>query len=212
MKKIRPEEAIIKGISLKELLDNHKKWLNNEEGGKQLVLTGADLSYVSLEGTNLRGADLEGANLENANLENADLENVYLENAYLRNANLYNSNLENVNLKHANLENANLGNANLRGVYLENANLRNIKFYSTDLYKVQRKDLFEVGNIGSRNDTTHYFIEDNRIICGCFDNTLEEFEEKVKNTYSEDSREYTEYSIAIDTFKRYKEMYYKRRK
>ena len=51
------------------------------------------------------------------------------------------------------------------------------------LYKVKRKDLFEVGNIGSRNDTTHYFIEDNRIICGCFDDSLEEFEEEVKDFY-----------------------------
>ena len=75
--------------------------------------------------------------------------------------------------------------------------------------ELKRKDLFGVSHIGSRDDTTHYFVEDNRIICGCFDNTLEEFINKVKDTYDKNSKEYMEYMIAIDTFKRYKEMYYK---
>ena len=96
---------------------------------------------------------------------------------------------------------------NLENTNLENADLEGAKFYLTNLYRVKRKDLFEVGNIGSRNDTTHYFVEDNRVICGCFDGSLENFEEKVKNTYDKDTREYMQYMIAIDTFKRYKEMY-----
>ena len=69
--------------------------------------------------------------------------------------------------------------------------------------------MFEVGNIGSKYNTTHYFVEDNRIICECFDDSLEEFTNKVKDTHDKDSREYMEYMIVIDTFKKCKEMYYK---
>ena len=129
-------------------------------------------------------------------------------------ADLSNTNLRYDDLRFANLENADLSDANLRytnlkNVDLEGTNLKGTEFYLTNLYKVKRKDLFGVSHIGSRDDTTHYFVEDNRIICGCFDNTLENFEEKVKDTYDKGSREYTEYMIAIDTFKKYKEMYYK---
>ena len=232
----KPEEIIIEGVSLEKLIESHKKWLDNEKSGKQLILENADLSYANLIGVdlsyaNLRRTDLEGADLENANLENADLENadlIYtnLENADLRftnlkNANLYNAYLKNADLRKANLIGANLYDANLYNadlrkanlVYanLENISLKNTKFYLTNLYKVKRKDLFEVGNIGSRNDTTHYFVKDNRIICGCFDGSLENFEEKVKNTYDKDSKEYMEYMIAIDIFKKYREMYSKRK-
>ena len=37
---------------LTKVLELHKKWLNNEEGGEKVNLSGADLE----------GADLEGAN------------------------------------------------------------------------------------------------------------------------------------------------------
>ena len=43
-------------IDLKTILEKHRLWLNNEDGGKM-----ADLS-----GANLRGADLSGANLRGA--------------------------------------------------------------------------------------------------------------------------------------------------
>ena len=251
----KPEEIIIEGVSLKELIESHKKWLSDGEIGEQLVLKNTDLSHANLigvnliganlEGVDLIGADLENANLKNANLKGADLtyanlrcanlryadlkntdlryvnlENANLENASLRYGNLKNANLKNTNLeganliyailKGANLENANLKYVDLRGANLEGTNLKNAKFYLTKLYKVKRDDLFEVGHIGSRHDTTHYFVQDNRIICECFDDSLEEFTNKVKDTYDKDTREYMEYMIAIDTFKRYKEMYTKR--
>ena len=222
----KPEEIIINGVSLRELLKSHQKWLDNKESGEQLILENTDLRYANLKNADLAYADLNNANLENANLEGADLTYADLTYADLTYANLRYVNLKNANLTYAdlkyanlvcaNLEGANLKNANLRytdleNANLENANLENTKFYLINLYKVNRKDLFEVGNIGSRNDTTHYFVEDNRIICGCFDNTLEEFINKVKDTYDKNSKEYMEYMIAIDTFKRYKEMYNKRK-
>jgi hypothetical protein len=48
---------------LKEILDSHKKWLNNEPDGKRADLRFADLSGADLSGANLSGADLRGAGL-----------------------------------------------------------------------------------------------------------------------------------------------------
>ena len=39
---------------IKKVLELHKKWLNNEQGGERADLSGADLS-----GADLRGADLD---------------------------------------------------------------------------------------------------------------------------------------------------------
>ena len=44
----------MKQEELQEILDAHKKWINNEDGGVRADLSGADLS-----GANLSGADLD---------------------------------------------------------------------------------------------------------------------------------------------------------
>lgn len=182
MKKIRqPSEVTLKnGKTLEEVLRLHKKWLDNEEGGERLDLYGEDLRYVNLSGVNLSWADLKGVDLTYVNLSWADLSNT--------------------NLSDANLICVNLKGANLRGTDLENC-----KFYLTNLYKC-KGDFVSVGNIGSRNDTTHYFYKDNRIICGCFDGTMEEFEKKVKESYGEDDKEYRQYMFAIYVLKRFAEI------
>ena len=46
-------------IELDKILELHKKWLNDEEGGER-----ADLSSANLRGANLRSADLSGANID----------------------------------------------------------------------------------------------------------------------------------------------------
>ena len=84
---------------LKEILDNHKKRLNNEPGGEKANLHGADLRGANLRGANLRfadlsladlrGANLRGANLSFANLRDADLRGADLRDADLRGANLW---------------------------------------------------------------------------------------------------------------------------
>ena len=68
---------------LREILDKHYKWLNNEEGGERADLSGAylrdailahvDLRYADLNGAILRYADLSDANLSGADLRNATL-------------------------------------------------------------------------------------------------------------------------------------------
>lgn len=63
---------------LNEILEKHKKWLNDEEGGEKATLSGADLRradlrQANLSGENLSKADLSGADLSEANLSWADL-------------------------------------------------------------------------------------------------------------------------------------------
>ena len=55
-------------VNLRVILDKHKKWLLDEEGGEIANLYGANL-----RGANLREADLRGANLYGADLREADL-------------------------------------------------------------------------------------------------------------------------------------------
>jgi hypothetical protein len=61
---------------LKTILEKHKMWLNDEDGGEMADLSGANLSWANLSGANLSGANLSGANLSGANLSWADLSGV----------------------------------------------------------------------------------------------------------------------------------------
>ena len=63
---------------LQKILDEHKKWLNNE-GGKRADLRGADLRFVKLIGANLSCADLRGADLRGADLRDVDLRDADLD-------------------------------------------------------------------------------------------------------------------------------------
>ena len=48
---------------IKNVLDKHLKWLNNEDGGERANLCGANLCDADLRDADLRGANLCGANL-----------------------------------------------------------------------------------------------------------------------------------------------------
>ena len=123
---------------IKEVLELHEKWLNNEEGGVRANLKYANLICADLSNCNLSGADLTNADLRNANLKYANLSGADLTNAYLVNVDLSNANLSNCNLSGADLTNAylvnvdlkyvNLRSSNLSEVILKNTNLNNIKY------------------------------------------------------------------------------------
>ena len=213
----KPSEIILKnGRTLDEVLELHNMWLNNEEGGEKANLSTEDLSYANLSEADLSYAtlsytDLNHAYLYKSNLSEANLSEANLSGAYLRYANLYitdltHVDLSEVNLRYSNLRYANLSEADLRYVDLTETNLTNTKFYLTNLYK-SKGDLVGVEKIGSRKDTTHYFYKDDRVICGCFGGTMEEFEKKVKESYNKYDKEYKEYMIAIDTLKRLAELH-----
>lgn len=97
---------------LKTILENHRKWLDNE-GGECANLKDKDLS-----GLNLIGIDLSYANLSGANLSG-----VRLINTTLTCANLTGANLNRVDLSGANLTGAKLSGAhNLENIFFFNEN------------------------------------------------------------------------------------------
>ena len=68
MKKITKKE-------LNPILEQHKLLLDsNEEDGKYVYFTGANLRHATLSDANLRRADLSGANLTGAYLTNTILD------------------------------------------------------------------------------------------------------------------------------------------
>ena len=73
---------------LDEILQLHKMWLNDEEGGKCADLRDADLRGANLQDANLRGANLRDADLRGANLRGANLRGANLRGANLRGADL----------------------------------------------------------------------------------------------------------------------------
>lgn len=86
---------------IKEILEKHRKWLTDEEGGEFADLSGADLSKADLS-----RADLSGANLSKANLSKADLSGANLSVANLSWANLSGANLSWADLSWADLSGA----------------------------------------------------------------------------------------------------------
>ena len=116
----------MKQSKIHEILENHKKWLNNN-GGIQADLTGADLRDAYLTGADLRDAYLTGANLRHANLRDADLTG-----ADLRGADLTGADLRGAELTVADLRGADLRDADLRGAELTDAELRGANLPKTD--------------------------------------------------------------------------------
>lgn len=161
---------------LREVLEKHEKWLNNEGDGNR-----AELGYTDLRGANLRGAELSYANLRGSDLIGADLSG---------------ADLSYIDLSYANLRGANLSGADLIGTNLSGA--------------ITDKRYIQVACIGKRKSTTTYCVDDNLVLCGCWNNynggTLEEFEKRVKEVYGENGKEpnkqyYSEYIGAINLFK-----------
>jgi hypothetical protein len=133
---------------LMEILELHRKWIRNEEGGKRANLSDADLSGAYLRGAYLRGANLSGANLSGANLSGANLSDANLSDANLSGANLSGANLSGANLSGANLSGAylrgaNLSGANLSGAYLRGANLSGAYLRDADLSDA-KEDLYKI--------------------------------------------------------------------
>ena len=118
---------------LLEILDLHKKYLNDMPGGECANLSGVDLRGANLRYTNLRGADLRSANLTYVDLRSADLTCADLRDADLTCADLRDANLSGVDLRGSDLRGANLRCTNLRGADLRSANLRGADLRGADL-------------------------------------------------------------------------------
>ena len=118
---------------LKVVLEKHKKWILDDEGGVRADLSGADLSGAYLSKANLRCADLSNADLSNANLRCADLSNANLRCADLSGAYLRGAELRSADLRGADLRGADLRGADLRGA---TGNGEEVKTFQFSAYQV----------------------------------------------------------------------------
>ena len=197
---------------LKEIIASHGKWLRDEEGGERADLRGADLEDADLRYADLRGADLRGADLRYADLRGADLEDADLRGANLRGADLRGADLRGAYLIGADLRGADLRGADLRGADLRGANLEGAYLIGANLRGANlNKTYYQITCIGSRNATTTYCVEDDNIVCGCWNNyrggTLEEFKKRVESVYGKEGKmphkKYcTQYTAAIEFFEK----------
>ena len=121
----KPNEIIVNGKTLNEILENHNHYLRRDVKG--LASMRANLRYANLSRAKLRYANLSRATLRGANLSDADLRNANLDGANFRDADLRDADLSYANLGGANLRDADLRNANLRGANLSDADLRDAK-------------------------------------------------------------------------------------
>lgn len=172
---------------LKEILASHSKWLRGEYDGEKADLSNVDLSFTDLRCADLRCADLSFTDLRCADLRGAKLSGATLSGANLRCANLSGANLSGAKLSGAKLSGANLSGANLSKTY------------------------YQIVRIGSREATTTYCVEDDKVVCGCWNNykggTLAEFKKRVESVYSEEGKTpnkkyYTQYMAAIEFFEK----------
>ena len=98
---------------IKEILENHKRWLRGEPNGIRANFSMADLSVADFNGANLRVADFRGANLSGANFRGANLSGADFNGANLRVANFRGANLSGADFNGANFSGANLSGADL---------------------------------------------------------------------------------------------------
>lgn len=150
---------------LQEILRLHQLWLNDDPNGVRANLSDADLRDADLSNTDLSSADLRYANLRFADLSSADLSSA--------------------DLRYADLRFANLLSADFRYADLSSADLR---FAELD------KTYLVISMIGSVKRQTTYCVEDDKVCCGCFTGTMQEFYNKVLKTYPDtDNLHHKEY-------------------
>lgn len=174
------------GKTVKQILDEHLKWLRGEGGGHIANLSHADLREVDLTGVNLREANLSHADLRGAYLTRVDLRCAYLTRVDLREADLTRADLEGADLRGADLRGT-----DLRGTDLEGADLR-----VADLYNVVGKDIL----VFQFKQHSAYSCDGN-IKIGCQEHPIEWWKDYYKmvgamNNYSD--KEIKMYGMFID--------------
>ena len=94
---------------LREILEKHEKWLNDEDGGERADLRGANLQVANLQWANLQGANLQGADMREADMQRADM----------RVADMRGANMRWANMRWANMRGADMQRADMRGADID---------------------------------------------------------------------------------------------
>ena len=127
----------IEMVELREILENHEKWIINPNEGKRANLREADLRGADFRRVDLREADLRMANLRGADLRMAYLRGADLCEADLCGADFWRANLGEADLCGADLWRAELREADLYGADLRMANLRGADLRGADLREAE---------------------------------------------------------------------------
>ena len=133
---------------LKEILKDHKNWLDENDIGHQADLSDADLTgidlpeidldKISLKGVCWRGTYLSQASFDEVCMSKSDLHGTDFSNAHFRGVDLSNANLSGANFSHArfsevNFSNADLSGADLSETYFEKTCFKETCFNGADL-------------------------------------------------------------------------------
>ena len=108
----------------------------------------------------------------------------------------------------ANLSGSNLSRSNLSGADLSGANLSGADLFRANLSGANGvQNIICVGPIGSRNAYTTYWIDEDRVQCGCWKDyrggSVDEFEERVREVHT--GKHLAEYLAAIAMFRAIRE-------
>jgi len=139
-----------------------------------------------LQGADLRGADLRGADLRGAYLQGAYLQGAYLQGAYLRGADLRGVDLQGADLQGVDLQGADLWGVDLWGAYLLGADLQGADLQGAYLQGEKIKTAIVFTGL-YQYIVIPYVTETGvkRIKMGCFNRTLDEWNENFWNNDNE---------------------------
>lgn len=223
MKKISKKE-------LKKVLNMHSLWLHLN-GGEKADLSHTDLSRLDLFGVDLRNADLHGANLEGAKLSSARLSSANLSDAYMTHVDLCRADLHRANLRGANLSEAHLFRTCLVGADMRGANLREAYLCYSDMSAALLEDadlrgaylsdinlqlsvfgegrhIWTLDRIGSEKLRVIYDATDDKVFCGCFSGSFDEWRAEIENGYPNKDGVYRrEFEAAIAYFETLKKIH-----
>lgn len=112
---------------VREVLEQHARWLTEFEGRYVEGGTRADFSRTDLRGFDLHNVDLSWARLDGADLTDANLEHACLHQASMRECVLVRANLRSALLSYADLTWADVAHADLHDTCFEGAILTGIR-------------------------------------------------------------------------------------
>ncbi len=124
-------------------MEEHAKWLKNNEEGKradfsdvdlsEMDLSGMDFSYADMTGVNLGSSNLTGANLSNANFWGAYMHNADLTRAVIDGTTFYNVNLTLSKLNECKGEKACFSFSCMWDCEIKNAVLKKANFFAAEI-------------------------------------------------------------------------------
>ena len=164
---------------IKEVLQQHALWLEDNSKGKKAELNGANL-----RGANLRGADLRGAHLIEAKLSGANLSNASLSGASLFGAELRGADLQGADLTYAYLIGADLRCANLTSTDITGTKLSEAHFNCT---KGIRYAVLSFAGLGEMSRQWLLVEQDGKPVfhIGCFCGSAQELLQRIESGPSE---------------------------